>query len=82
MVAAAHGLPVVTTTPVRPDLIDVRHGEVAFTPVRDPQSLAAALVRVRDDPELRSTLEAGSRAVARRYSWRRIARQTLDAYGG
>jgi len=82
MVAAAHGLPVVTTTPVRPDLLDVRHGEVAFTPVRDPESLSAALVRVRDDPDYRSTLEAGSRAVARRYSWRRIARQTLDAYGG
>ncbi|MCY3784052.1 MAG: glycosyltransferase family 4 protein [Chloroflexi bacterium] len=82
MVAAAHGLPVVTTTPVRPDLLDVRPGEVAFTPVRDPESLAAALVRVRDDPEYRSTLEAGSQAVARRYSWRRIARQTLDAYGG
>ena len=82
MVAAAHGLPVVTTTPVRPDLLDVRHGEVAFTPVRDPASLAAALVRVRDDPDYRATLEVGSRAVARRYSWRRIARQTLDAYGG
>ncbi len=82
MVAAAHGLPVVTTTPVRPDLLDVRHGEVAFTPVRDPVSLAAALLRVRDDPDYRSALEAGARAVARRYSWRRIARKTLDAYGG
>lgn len=82
MVAAAHGLPVVTTTPVRPDLLDVRHGEVAFTPVRDPDALAAALVRVRDDPGHRATLESGARAVARRYSWRRIARQTLDAYGG
>ncbi len=82
MVAVAHGLPVVTTTPVRPDLLDIRHGEVAFTPVRDPVSLAAALVRVREEPDFRCALEAGARAVARRYSWRRIARQTLDAYGG
>ena len=56
--------------------------EATTMPAGDADALAAALARVRDDPAYRAELEAGARAVARRYSWRRIARQTLDAYGG
>ena len=82
MVAAAHGLPVVTTIPMRPDLLGICQGEVAFTPANDTDALAKALVRVRDDPAHRAKLESGSRAVSGRYSWPCIARQTLDAYDG
>jgi glycosyltransferase involved in cell wall biosynthesis len=82
MVAVAHGLPVVTTFPVRPDLVGICEGDVAFTPTNDSDALARALIRVRDDPAHRAKLTSGSRAVSRRYSWPCIARQTLDAYGG
>ncbi len=81
MVAAAHACPVVTTSPPRPDLPDVKAGEVALVPPADANALAAALARVRDEPSYRDELIRGSRAVAHRYSWPRIARQTLEAYG-
>lgn len=82
MVATAHGLPVVTTKPRRPDLLEIRDGEVAFIAAGDARALALKLARVRNDSVYRAELESGARAVAQRYSWRRIARRTLDAYSG
>ncbi len=81
MVAVAHGIPVVTTSPPRPELLDVRPDEVIFVPPGDAALLAGALARVRSDEAGRRQLASGAQAVAQRYSWRRIARQTLDAYG-
>ena len=81
MVAVAHGGPVVTTWPSQPDLVDVKDGEVVLVPSGDSAALAGALVRIRDEPAHRDGLCQGSISVARRYSWRRIAKQTLMAYG-
>jgi D-inositol-3-phosphate glycosyltransferase len=50
---------------------------------RCPATLAAALRMLRDDPERRKAMAlAGLARVRRRYSWLRIAAETLDVYRG
>ncbi len=47
---------------------------------KDPASLAKALIQVITDNELRAAFDEGVPAVAARYSWNEIAKQTQDAY--
>jgi glycosyltransferase involved in cell wall biosynthesis len=67
--AAACGLPVVTT-PVgsMPELI--RHGENGLFVERDTADIAAALARLRDDPELRARLGRAARQSVEAWDWR------------
>ena len=49
-------------------------------PPGDPLALAAALARVRDEPELAARLGAEARALAAQCSWQTIARETAQVY--
>ena len=49
-------------------------------PDGDTAALMRAVARVCDEPELRQTLAVQGRRHARRYSWRRTAELTWDAY--
>ncbi len=73
-----HGLPVVATEPplVEPPL---RQASI-LVPRRDPQALAGTLLRVIDDPGLRSDLAAKARAAAAGFCWSAIAERHLRIY--
>ena len=73
VVAAAEGGPAETVT----DGVDG-----LLVPPRDPQALAAALRRLRDDPTLVHALTAKGLATADRYTPSRLAEQLLDVYTG
>ena len=81
MTTVAHGIPVVTTRPASSLFPEVADGEVAYVPSGDADAIVSALIRIHDDREYWRSLGAGSRAIAMRYSWRRIAERTLAAYG-
>jgi D-inositol-3-phosphate glycosyltransferase len=52
-------------------------------PARDPDRLAEAVTVLLADPARRAALgRAGARRARRRYGWDRIARSTLEVYGG
>jgi glycosyltransferase involved in cell wall biosynthesis len=67
---AAHGLPLVTTrgSSIEPDFV---HGEnTLLVPARDMQALAAAMIRLASEPDLRTRLRLGILALeARHFSW-------------
>jgi starch synthase len=72
----ASGLPTVAVA--RGPLQDIlRDGEEGLhVPERDPRALAAALLRLADEPELRARLGRAARArVVERYSWQRHCEQ-------
>lgn len=74
----AHGRAVVTTQPAV-ELPQVRDGEnMLLVEPKDPGTLARAVKRVVDSPDLRARLEAGAAALAQEFSWERIARRTVD----
>jgi len=85
MAVLAHGLPVVTTTPMSgdwatrlPPLID---GENArLVPAKNPETLAAAIAGLAADPGLRQHLSLGAARLAQAFGWENIARQTLAVY--
>lgn len=96
MAALAHGLPIVSTLPARqspvagaatvwlgagPGAASVRDGDaILLVPSGDARALAAALGRLRDDPQLRARLAAGAQAVAARISWPALAEEMLRIY--
>jgi glycosyltransferase involved in cell wall biosynthesis len=77
--AAASGLPLVLT-PINgsDELVGDGHAGVAVDP--QPASIAAALTRLIDDPELRGRLGAAARERALGYTWDRSAAALLDVY--
>ena len=77
--AMAAGLPVVATTATAiPEVVpDGQAG--LLVPPRDPAAIAAALVRLLQDPALRQRLAAGGRAWVRQHSWERVADRFLAA---
>jgi glycosyltransferase involved in cell wall biosynthesis len=76
-----HGRAIVTTRPAVP-LEEVSDGEnMLLVPPRDPVALADAVVRLQSTPALRSRLEEGATALARQFTWERIARQTAALFG-
>ena len=102
MAALAHGLPIVSTLPARtsplagppafwlgagPAAVAVRDGvSILLVPPDDADALAAALLRLADDPSLRARLAAGRRGHRRRGSpgrpWPpRPARSTRPVHG-
>ena len=96
MAALAHGLPIVSTTPARPSplagppgfwlgsgpgAVAVRDGEsILLVPPDDADALAAALLRLADDPDLRARLAEGARGVAARIAWPALAAETIGVY--
>jgi glycosyltransferase involved in cell wall biosynthesis len=96
MAALALGLPIVSTVPARrsplagpaaiwlgagPDAVAVRDGEaIVLVPPDDPDTLAAALERLADDPDFRARLAEGARAAAARITWPALAAETLSIY--
>jgi len=46
----------------------------------DPQALAAALIRLLRDPDLRARMGAMGRETARNFTWEKVAGQVLDLY--
>ncbi len=96
MAALAHGLPIVSTVPARtsplagppgfwlgagPGAVAVRDGEsILLVPPDDADALAAALLRLADDPELRARLAEGAGAIAARIAWPALAEETLGVY--
>ena len=79
LTALHHGLPSVTTRGPggRDGLVD---GEHALVVEEDDRALAAALRRLRDEPDLRARLATGGRAHAGRASWSDIAQETVSSY--
>lgn len=51
-----------------------------LVPPGDAERAAAAVLRLREDPELLARLRSAAREAGNRYSWRRIAEQTSSAY--
>jgi glycosyltransferase involved in cell wall biosynthesis len=80
MAALAHGLPILSTQPevALPELVD--GSNIMLVPPRDPSALAAAIVRLAQDPTLRQSLGAGARELAQEFDWQRIATRTLEVY--
>jgi glycosyltransferase involved in cell wall biosynthesis len=76
LACAEHGLPIVSTLPAGEA---VAEAVLAVAP-DDAASLAPAVLRVADDAHLSARLRAGSRALAERASWSRIADQHVSLY--
>ena len=80
--AAAHGLPIVTTThaALEPQFV---HGENVFLcEPQDPAALASAVAAVVDNSELRARLREGALRLARDwYSWETAMDKTLRLFG-
>lgn len=78
--ALAHGLPILTTEPTTP-IPQLRHGEnVWLVPRRAPEALADAILRLAEDPALRSRLARGAWELGRSFQWGQIARDTQEVY--
>lgn len=81
MAALAHGRAIVTTRPQRP-LPGFSDGDnMLWTPLADPQAVAAAVVRVMTEPLLRQRLAAGAQALSQQFTWTAIAAQYLTLFG-
>ncbi len=80
MDAQALGVPVVAThTGGVPELVE--DGETGLlVPPRQPQQLAATIMRVLRDPALRERLQRQARALSPRYDYQHMVRKTLEAY--
>jgi glycosyltransferase involved in cell wall biosynthesis len=77
--AMAQGKAVVSTT-VGCEGLEVQHGENILI-ADDADSIAAAVVRLFGDKELRQRLSSAARSLAeRRYSWRKIGEDLEQAY--
>lgn len=76
--AMTHGAPVVSSNATcLPEVL----GDAAlyFDPA-DPHQMAQQIARVLDDQKLRAQLIKKGTKQAKKYSWKRMAEQTLDAY--
>jgi glycosyltransferase involved in cell wall biosynthesis/ribosomal protein S18 acetylase RimI-like enzyme len=80
--AAAMGRPLVLTD-IRGCREVARHGrEALLVPPRDPEALAAAVLRLAGDPALRRRLAAAARTRAlERFSEAAVAQRVVDHYG-
>lgn len=68
---AAHGLPIVTTRGASIEADFVEGENTLLVPARDAHALAAAMVRLASEPELRASLRSGIESLeARHFSWK------------
>lgn len=76
--AMRHGAPVVSSNATcLPEVLG--SAAIYFDPAR-PNEMAKQIQRVLDDNKLRSELVKKGAAQAKKYSWHRMAEQTLDVY--
>lgn len=81
MAALAHGRPLITTAPAEP-IAAFRHGEnMWLVPPGDTGALVESIIKLAAEPELRSRLGEGARALADVYDWRAIAARSADFFG-
>jgi glycosyltransferase involved in cell wall biosynthesis len=80
--AMACGRPLVATTGgALPEVVGRDGDSALLVPPADPGALAAAIMRVLDDPDLQARLGAAGRArVLDRYTWAATARGTAEKY--
>jgi glycosyltransferase involved in cell wall biosynthesis len=76
--AMASGVPVITST--APALVEVTGDAALHADERSTRAIAAAMLRVSADAELRRTLSARGIERARAFTWRRCAELTRDAF--
>jgi glycosyltransferase involved in cell wall biosynthesis len=78
--ALAASLPVIVSDlPVFQEYLT--RDDVVMVPTHDADALAAAMIRVARDPELRRVLARRGPAIARGFGWDTTARQHQDVYG-
>lgn len=81
--AAAHGLPIITTSATGLEPQFVHRQNVLLCAPQAPDALADAIGSLMDDPELHRTLADGSRRFAQEwYSWDRAIDKTLALFRG
>ena len=80
MAALHYARPLISTTPAVPIPEFSDGGSMLLVPPDDAPALAQALRRLHRDPDLRASLSAGAAALAERFSWHNIARQTADFF--
>jgi len=87
MAAMAHGCPIVTTTPSAPAApaapglpLPAGERDVLLVPSEDAVALAVAARRLVSDPELRRRLGEEAQALARSFTWDKIARAHVSLY--
>jgi glycosyltransferase involved in cell wall biosynthesis len=80
--AGAAGLPVIGTLGCGAEEAIVPGETGLLIPQADAGALAAALVRLLENPALRAEMGAAGRARAEAYSWLNIAAQVQAAYAG
>jgi glycosyltransferase involved in cell wall biosynthesis len=79
--AAAHGIPVVATRGKITEPAFRDRENVLLCPPKDPAAMAAALITVMDDDDLRGHLARGARALADKwFSWKRAVDRTIAAF--
>jgi glycosyltransferase involved in cell wall biosynthesis len=76
--AMAHGTAVITSN--APALVEVTGDAALHVDARDASALAAAMIRVARDGDLRVMLGAKGIERARHFTWTRCAEITGDAY--
>ncbi|HEU4326965.1 MAG TPA: glycosyltransferase [Roseiflexaceae bacterium] len=78
LAALAHGVPVVTTA--HPPGNAALEGAALLVPPGDATALAGAISRLRNDSALGARLSGAGQALARSFSWERIAEQHEELY--
>ena len=76
--AMAAGVPVVAASVgAVPEVVDPPRGGI-LVPPDDPEALAAAALRLLDDPAARAATSASARVSAERFSWDSVAERHLE----
>jgi len=75
LACAAHGLPIVSTSPAAPEVADAVHAVAA-----DPRLLAEAVLQFAQNQPAAARLGASARALATRCAWPQIAAAHIEIY--
>ena len=72
------GCPVISS--IRTSMAEIGGGAVIAIDPASPESIAAAMLRIEEEPGLRDQLICAGKAQAERFSWDKAARATLEFY--
>jgi polysaccharide biosynthesis protein PslF len=79
--AAAHGLPIVATRSASTESVFVDRENIIFSRSGDADDLAAKILLLKNDDELKSIVGRNAEELANKtFSWEHCIEQTLDAY--